>query len=91
MLKIEAGKRYLRADGGITMKLEVGGQKHYPFVESGRGIGGCAYNKKGELLSVCSTNKNLVAEIPEPLIEKFIKDILEYYKEEPEENHYLLF
>ncbi len=81
MLKIEAGKRYLRADGSITAKLEVGGQKHYPFIESDREIGGCAYNKKGELLSICNTNKNLIAEIPESLMEKFIKDILNFHNE----------
>jgi len=103
-MKIEVGKRYLRADGGITTKIgmkengSISGWDFddknlttYLFIDGSTDNDGNTYSEEGLIYEGCTTPMDLIAEVPEHLLEKFIKDILEYYKEEPEENHYLLF
>jgi len=50
---IEVGKRYLRADGGITARLRIADSRNYPFVDSY----GDTYTENGKLYIGLTTDK----------------------------------
>ncbi len=78
-MKIEYGKRYLRADGGVTTKLEKNNLENFPFVDGDITADGASYTEEGHLYMGVTNALDLIAEVPEHILEKFIKDVLEYH------------
>lgn len=76
-MKIQVGKRYLRADGGITGVIcDNRGNKNFPF-RDGKFLG-YAYTEKGTYWDNDTSEVDLIAEVPEHLLEKLVRDILEF-------------